>query len=97
MKVIKDKYLRARGGTAKIIEVSCSECGKQIFIYQKDGPGWLKRCYLNRIIEPKKSNNSEKLICKCGNIIGSLTKHKDGRDAYSLIRGRFKRNNYKSK
>jgi hypothetical protein len=96
MKIKKDKYLRERGGTAKIIKISCSKCGSQIFIYQKDGPGWLKRCYLNRIINPKGDSYKEKLSCNCGEIIGSLTKHKDGRMAYNLIRGKFKRTNYKS-
>ncbi len=95
IKIKKDKYLRKRGGTAKVIKVSCVNCGCQIFVYQKDGPGWLKRCYLNRIIEPKKEEYPEKLKCKCGELIGSMTKHKDGRLAYSLIRGKFKRVNYK--
>jgi len=48
----KDKYFRERGGTAKIINVGCSKCNTLCFTYQKDGPGWLKRCYLNRIISP---------------------------------------------
>jgi hypothetical protein len=43
----KDKYLREKGGTAKIINIKRASCGKLIFVYQKDGPGWLKRCYLN--------------------------------------------------
>ncbi len=91
----KDKYLRERGGTAKIINVSCISCGKLIFVYQKDGPrGWLKRCYLNRIIEPREYSQMHKnkdikepsdfknLICPCGEILGSPMKHKDGRLAF---------------
>ena len=108
--MIKDKYLRKRGGNTKIINVSWSECGNRIFIYQKDGVGWLKRCYLNRILEPKKysdlKNNlkikSQKdiknLICSCGSVIGSPMKHKDERLAFKLNRGKFKRTinkNYK--
>jgi len=95
MKIKKDKYLRERGGTAKIINVSCAKCDSLIFIYQKDGPGWLKRCYLNRIISPKQENYKDKLICKCGELIGSIIKHKDGRLAYGLIRGKFKRTIHK--
>lgn len=103
----KDKYFRERGGSAKIINVSCEECGKLIFVYQKDGPGWLKRCYLNRIIEPKEYAEMQKnkdikdvsdfsnLICSCGNVIGSPMKHKDGRLAFHLIRGKFKRSIHK--
>ena len=103
----KDKYLRERGGKAKIINVSCMKCGSLIFVYQKDGPGWLKRCYLNRIISPKKYAGLQKnpdikqpsdlknLKCKCGEVIGSSIKHKDGRLAFHLIRGKFKRKNNK--
>ncbi|MEK6918042.1 MAG: hypothetical protein AABW51_03775 [Nanoarchaeota archaeon] len=97
MKITKDKYLRKRGGTAKIIKISCIKCGSEIFIYQKDGVGWLKRCYLNRIIGPKREIYPEKLLCKCRNLIGTLTKHKDERLAYALIRGKFKRTNFKTK
>ena len=98
MKIKRDKYLKKRGGTAKIINVLCAKCGKLILVYQKDGPGWLKRCYLNRIIGRKFENkNSERLLCKCGELIGLTVKHKDGRLAYRLIRSKFKRTNYKEK
>ena len=99
----KDKYLKARGGTAHLIYVSCAKCGKKILLYQKDGPGWLKRCYLNRISgidgwenlrfdknirTPKDMPN---LICKCGNLVGTPMVHKDRRLAFCLVRGTFKR------
>lgn len=105
----KDKYFRQRGKTAKIINLNCSNCGKLLFIYQKDGPGWLKRCYLNRIIEPEKYANLQKdknikkpsdlknLICDCGKVMGSPIIHKDGRLAFHLIRGSFKRTINKEK
>tara|TARA_Y100000310_G_scaffold345413_1_gene464691 strand:+ start:2019 stop:2345 length:327 start_codon:yes stop_codon:yes gene_type:complete len=104
----KDKYLRKRGGTAKIINVSCMKCGKLLFIYQKDGPGWLKRCYLNRILSPEKyekiqhdkkiktPKDLKNLKCTCGSTIGSPIKHKDNRLAFHLIRGKFKRTLNKS-
>jgi len=102
----KDKYFRERGGTAKMVNVSCMKCGELLFVYQKDGPGWLKRCYLNRIISPEKYSNLQKEItgiedmknlkCSCGEVIGSPMKHKDGRLAFHLIRGKFKRSNNKS-
>ena len=106
MKIKKDKYLRERGGSAKFIKVSCMKCDRVIFIYQKDGPGWLKRCYLNRIISPEKYYNLRSiikepkdlgnLVCICGSIIGYPMKHKDGRLAFHLIRGKFKRSNFKN-
>lgn len=97
MKIKKDKYLATRGGTAKIINVSCADCGKNLFIYQKDGPGWLKRCYLNRILGPSNNFNFDNLpsmsnlICSCGKIIGTPMKYKDGRLAFKLFKGKFKR------
>ncbi|MBU1252106.1 MAG: hypothetical protein KJ905_01420 [Nanoarchaeota archaeon] len=93
----KDKYLSDRGGIAKIIDVSCMICRKKLFTYQKDGPGWLKRCYLNRILDFHKISNFNdlksmpNLTCSCGEIIGTPMKHKDGRFAFRLIRGKFKR------
>lgn len=38
-------------GHPKFIFVLCSKCQKPIFVYQKDGSGPLKRCYLDRIHE----------------------------------------------
>lgn len=107
MKLKRDKYLSERGGPAKFIKISCSVCGKLIFIYQKDGPGWLKRCYLNRIIEPeayaslqrdahiREPKDLKNLFCACGEVLGVPVRHKDGRFAFQLIRGKFKRSVYK--
>lgn len=44
-----DKYKKARGGWSRILSVSCSSCSTFLFNYQKDGPGPLKRSYLDRI------------------------------------------------
>lgn len=104
-KLIKDDYFRKKGSEAKLIKVSCSSCKKLIFIYQKDMPrGWLKRCYLNRILYPekyqelqykiKKLEDLSTLICECGETIGSPVYHKNQRFAFSLIRGKFKRTDY---
>jgi len=67
-------------------------------LYQKDGPGWLRRCYLNRIID-KKFNSSKNLICSCGNLIGIPKRHvlrsdgitHDGRMAFEMVKNKFKR------
>jgi hypothetical protein len=99
----KDKYLKARGGTAHMIDVSCAKCGALVLYYQKDGPGWLKRCYLNRIFgidrwerlqrESRIAETSDmpNLVCECGEAIGYPMKHKDGRLAFRLERGKFTR------
>lgn len=105
MSTKNDKYLRARGGTTRMIDVKCAKCGQKILFYQKDGPsgGWLKRCYLNRIFGTEKwerlqhdssiTNPADmpNLICKCGNLIGTPMVHKDGRLAFRLVRGSFTR------
>jgi len=104
IKLKKDKYRAKRGGSAKLIDVICTNCGSKVLLYQKDGPGWLKRCYLNRIFWPPKYANLQKdkriksiermpkLVClKCRKVIGLPMKHKDGRLAFNLIRGSFRR------
>jgi hypothetical protein len=98
-----DKYLRKRGGTAHMIYVICANCGYKVLYYQKDGPGWLKRCYLNRIFAPEKWEKLQhdssikevkdmpNLLCDCGKLIGVPMKHKDDRLAFRMERGNFKR------
>ena len=101
----KDKYFRNRGNVFKILRLSCEKCGKEILLYQKDGRGILHRLYLNRILAPKhlaclqdsveSANELERLICECGNIIGIPMQHWEGRTAFRLINGTFKKQQYK--
>ena len=49
-----DNYSKVRGGYSRLIDVSCRKCGTYILTYQKDGPGNLRRMYLDRIVFPKK-------------------------------------------
>ena len=103
----RDKYLRVRCGFAHMIDISCVSCGALILHYQKDGPGGLLRCYLNRIVAPEKLEKMQRdsavretsdmpnLICDCGEVIGYPMKHKDGRLAYRLERGKSKRKRIK--
>jgi len=51
IKFISDKYKRTRGGYSRLLDISCAKCGTHLFFYQKDGPGILKRMYLDRIFE----------------------------------------------
>jgi ribosomal protein S27E len=76
----KDKYKRARGGHSRLLNVSCRKCGNLVLIYQKDGPGNLRRLYLDRIFFPKPLadqqnkplNQIYSLKCKiCGEILGT--------------------------
>ncbi|VVB80172.1 Uncharacterised protein [uncultured archaeon] len=91
IKIKRDKYFRARDSCTRILKIRCAKCNKILFLYQKDGRpgGWLKRCYLNRIISQKEINPSANL--KCCKVIGIPYKYKDGRIALKLVRGNFKR------
>ncbi len=51
-KIKKDNYRRVRGGTTKVVELACSNCGFRVMVYQKDGVGRLRRTYLDRILFP---------------------------------------------
>lgn len=48
----KDEYRAARGGRSEMLDLRCDRCGKHVALYQKDGPGPLKRMYLDRIFKP---------------------------------------------
>jgi len=71
----KDKFRSARGGYARFLNIFCKNCDHLILLYQKDGPGPLKRMYCDRIIAPhslshsysnKPLSNLPKLSCpKC--------------------------------
>ena len=51
----RDKYRKARGGRARLIDVYCAACDSLVLVYQKDLPrGLLKRCYIDRIFYPDK-------------------------------------------
>ena len=97
-----DKYRKARGGKAFVVELGCSGCGAYLLTYQKDGDGQLKRCYLNRILAPdtlaslshnpeiKESGDLPHLNCsKCGTVIAAPIRHHDGRLAFRLRQGFF--------
>lgn len=46
-----DEYRHSRGGWSRYLEITCAVCQGFLFFYQKDGPGPLKRCYLDRMME----------------------------------------------
>jgi hypothetical protein len=71
------------------LAVSCAKCKTQIVLYQKDGPGILKRMYIDRIVEPKNAALMGKLVCKkCKEVLGvSIVYKKENRPAYRLFEG----------
>lgn len=101
IKFKKDGYAKRRGAPA-MLAISCSECNKLLMGYQKDGPGPLIRCYLDRIHYPERlqsilSNCTEKNECpnlecqNCNALIGvPMVYEKENRLAYLLKPGAFK-------
>ena len=84
----KDKYKKARGGKSRIFEINCCNCKKHICYYQKDGPGLLKRMYLDRILGYKRVG--KEFICEsCGAKLATLIIYeKENRLAYKLFLGK---------
>lgn len=92
-----DKFKRARGGYSRLLDISCTKCGTHLFYYQKDGPGMLKRAYIDRIYGSKKFSNLQnenlksvpQLVCPhCKQHIGVPFNYaKENRLAYRLFVG----------
>lgn len=81
-----DKYRKIRGGHSRLLRISCESCRTFLFLYQKDGPGPLKRAYVDRIIKPEGLGRTKNLTCKsCKKIIGAFYIYeKEKRPAYRL-------------
>jgi len=85
----KDQYRKNRGGHANFLNVFCDSCGVHLALYQKDGPGELKRMYMDRIIAPKITSKKRDFNChSCGKILGTFyTYEKEKRPAIRLYQG----------
>jgi transcription elongation factor Elf1 len=88
---INDEYRKNRGNTSRIFDVTCEKCDMHVAYYQKDGPGILKRLYVDRFIDTKPS--AKLLLCDaCGHELGMKTTYrKEDRIAYSLFVGAVKK------
>jgi hypothetical protein len=83
-----DTYRKNRGGHSRWFLLSCEKCGNSIATYQKDGPGILKRLYLDRIINLKNTEEKELVCKKCKTVLGVLIVYKkENRPAYRLFAG----------
>jgi len=92
-----DKFKKARGSYSRLLDISCENCQEHICFYQKDGPGIIKRMYLDRIyestqysnLEKQSLNNIPKFICpKCHRELGNAYIYeKENRLAYRLFVG----------
>lgn len=98
-RVKNDGYRRNRGGNSEILDISCTGCDSRVLIYQKDGPGHLKRCYLDRIVyQPESDNLDDETLLKCpgcNQLIGTRMIYKpENREAYGLVPGSFSKKKY---
>lgn len=75
----RDKYKSARGGCSRMLNLHCRKCDTIFAEYQKDGPGNLRRLYMDRIMAPEKLVGLQRkdikdvspIKCsKCGFIVG---------------------------
>lgn len=91
----RDKFRKARGGHARALEIRCEKCGHFLALYQKDGPGPLKRMYVDRILSPQNLANLlntpfkklPQLACdRCQRLIGvPYLYEKEKRPAFRLF------------
>ena len=93
-----DKYKKSRGGYSRLLGISCEKCGEDICLYQKDGPGNLRRMYIDRMIEPKVSIARKDLSCTEGHLLGvKINYEKENRPAFRLFVDSVKKKIVKSK
>lgn len=91
----KDKYKSSRGGYSRILNVFCRKCESLVLVYQKDGPGNLRRLYLDRILDQTERVNLQNkdiddvpaLKCpSCSELLGTAYIYpKEKRPAYRLF------------
>ncbi len=90
MKLKNDKYKHARGGYSRLLRICCQKCDAEICRYQKDGPGALRRMYIDRISEPTVSLVRKDLTCPNGHLLGiKIIYEKEDRPAFRLIADSF--------
>ena len=83
-----DKYKKARGGYSRLLTISCQKCNEVICLYQKDGPGDLKRMYIDRISESKIALTRKDLSCNNSHLLGvKMIYEKEDRPAFRLFVG----------
>ncbi len=87
MKFKNDKYKKVRGGYSRMLRIFCEKCESLVCHYQKDGPGILRRMYLDRISDPKVPVATPKyLACPKGHILGvKIVYEKEKRPAFRLF------------
>lgn len=88
-----DKFRKERGGYSRWLELHCEKCKQPLALYQKDGPGILKRIYLDRLQlrddQAIAAGPKAALACKkCKTVLGVPTIYeKEKRPAFRLFAG----------
>lgn len=86
MELKNDKFKKARGGYSRLLQISCQKCNSVVCHYQKDGPGNLRRMYIDRIIDPQVSITKKDLTCQKGHLLGvKIIWEKENRPAFRLF------------
>jgi hypothetical protein len=97
---IRNTYTERRGAPA-MLDIQCLRCNRSVIYYQKDGPGRLLRCYLDRIHYPESIKNrqyerfnvrtSPLLRCVCSAAIGTpMIYQSENRPAYRMFNNTFR-------
>ena len=98
LKFKNDKYKKSRGGYSRLLNISCEKCGEHICLYQKDGPGNLRRMYCDRVIEPRVPITRKDLSCSKGHLLGvKIIYEKEKRPAFRLFVDSVRKKIVKSK
>lgn len=86
MKFVNDKYRKTRGGYSRLLQITCQKCGTLVCQYQKDGPGNLRRMYIDRILESKVLLTKRDYSCPKGHLLGvKIIYEKEKRPAFRLF------------
>ena len=81
----RDQYRDARGGHSRFLKITCEGCGAFLGIYQKDGPGHVRRMYIDRLHLSRIRVNKEASCPDCKRIIGTkIIYKKESRPAIRL-------------
>ncbi len=106
IKLKRDKYKNSRGGCSRLLDLHCQKCNNLIAVYQKDGPGNLRRLYMDRIVSPERLIGFQHkdikdifpLRCdRCDLIVGMpYVYEKEKRKAFRVIHGAIARRLRKS-
>ena len=97
-KLKNDRYRKARGGHSRLLDVSCAKCNTHLFYYQKDGPGILKRTYLDRIVDSNVKGKSNLVCPKRKELLRvPIIYKKENRPAIRLFEGSVSKKITKSK